>query len=157
MNASENALAELSEKVKIDQDNLHVEIITQTNDYYHAATGFAMAVSLRDEAKNNLEIAEAELYLTFRREAVDKITEAQLDAMIKANEIRQEFFEKYLSAKQLSDRWLSLRDSFTQKGHALRELAELYKMNYFGERRITATGEMETWVRNRAAGKNDNG
>jgi hypothetical protein len=158
MNASEDALAELSEKIKIDQDNLDVELVTQTNDYYHASRGHALAVSLRDQAKNNLDVAEAELYLMFRREAGDrvKLTEAQLDATVKSNEIRQEYFTKYLETKLLADKWLSLRDSFIQKGHALRELAELYKLNYFGERATSASlNEVEARVRNRATGQND--
>jgi hypothetical protein len=151
MNASEEALNELTDHIKIDRDELDIEFVTQTNDYYHAATGFAMAVSLRDQAKNNLEVAEAELYLDFRRHASERPTEAQLDAMVKAHEIRQEFFDRYLASKQIADRWLALRDSFSQKGHALRELAELYKLNYFGERSTTtAAADAEQRIRHRA-------
>lgn len=134
MNATEDALTELSNKLRIDPDDMDVELITQPNDFYHAATGVAMAISLRDEAKNDLDVAESELYLMFRRDAVEKLTEAQLDAMVKSHELRAEYFDKYLEAKQWADHWLALRDSFTQKGHALRELAELHKLNYFGER-----------------------
>lgn len=143
MNASEESLAELGEKISIS-DDLDVEFVTQPNDFYHAAIGFALAISLRDKAKNDLEVAESELYLMFRREAssaTTRPTEAQLDAMVKSNEVRLEYFETYLTTKQLADRWMALRDSFIQKGHALRELAELHKLNYFGERTTSAASE----------------
>jgi hypothetical protein len=158
MDASDETLTELSTRIKIDQHELEVEFITQPNDYYHAATGYALAISLRDQAKNNLDAAEAGLYLMFRREAGDrnKPTEAQLDAMVKSDEMRVEYFDHYLQSKQLASRWEALRDSFVQKGHALRELAELYKLNYFGERATNAaTKDVEQSVRNRAVGQND--
>lgn len=155
MDASEKALAELSENIKIDQDDMDGEIISQPNDFYHASTGYAMAVSLRDKAKNDLEIAEAELYKMFRDEVSargDRATEKLLEAMINSNEVRQEQFDKYLEAKLLADKWLALRDSFTQKGYALRELAELHKVNYFGDRTATVADrtEAEARVRSRA-------
>jgi hypothetical protein len=158
MDASEETLAELSNQIKIDPDALEIELVTQTNHYYHASTGHAMAISLRDQAKNDLDITEAELYLMFRREAGEKnrVTEAQLDAMVKANEVQHEYFDRYLKAKHLASKWEALRDSFIQKGHALRELAELYKLNYFGERATSAaTRDVEQSVRDRTAGQND--
>lgn len=148
MNASKDALNELSDKIKINPNELDTEFVAQPNDFYHAATGCAMAISLRDKSKNDLEVAEAELYLTFRREAseaAERLTETHLDSLVTGHEIRQEYFDRYLDAKQLADQWIALRDSFTQKGHALRELAELYKLNYFGERSINAEA-----IRNRA-------
>jgi hypothetical protein len=154
MDASEETLNELADKIKIDPDSLDTEFINQTNWYYHAATGYAMAVSLRDQAKSDLDTTEAELYLSFRNGTRDKPTEAQLKAMVEADDVRREYLALYTQAKQLADRWLALRDSFTQKGHALRELAELYKLNYFGERPLSATDrqEAENRVRTRTTG-----
>jgi hypothetical protein len=154
MDASEETLNELADKIKIDPDSLDIEFINQTNWYYHAATSYAMAVSLRDQAKNDLDTTEAQLYLSFRDQTREKPTEAQLKAMVEADDIRGEYFALYTQAKQLADRWLALRESFTQKGHALRELAELYKLNYFGERPLSAADrqEAENRVRNRATG-----
>jgi hypothetical protein len=158
MNATQEALDELAQRVRIDQSELDVEFVTQTNDYYHAATGYAMAISLRDQAKNDLEVTEADLYLQYRRQAVERPTETQLNSHVKTHELRQEYFDKWLSAKQLADRWMALRDSFTQKGHALRELAELYKLNYFGERSTsTASADAEQRIRNRATLDDNNG
>lgn len=149
MNASENALNELVVRIRIDQHDLDNEFVSQTNDFYHASTGHALAISLRDQAKNDLEVAEAEIYLMFRSEAKEKPTEAQLDAMVKSHEVRSQYFDRYLTAKLLADRWSSLKDSFIQKGHALRELAELYKLSYFGERTGASSTEAEQ-VRHRA-------
>lgn len=154
MDASEESLNELAERIKIaGHEELDTEFISQPNDYYHAATGFAMAVSLRDQAKNNLDVAEAELYLHFRRNS-EKLTEANLKAMVEADDDRHEYLDQYMQAKLLADKWLALRDSFTQKGHALRELAELHKLNYFGERSLSTSEriEAENRVRTRATG-----
>jgi hypothetical protein len=152
LDASEQALVELEKKIMIDPDDLDVELVSQSNNYWHAAAGFAMALSLRDKAKNNLDVAEAELNLHFRQKATDKPTEAQLKAMVTADELRQQHVDDYISAKLLADKWLALRDSFTQKGYALRELAEQRKANYFGEHSSTSAEriEAETRVRNRA-------
>jgi hypothetical protein len=155
MDASEAALSELEQNIKIDPDELEIELIKQPNDYYHASAGFAMAISLRDQAKNELDIAEAELFLAFRDEVIartERPTEALLEAMINASDIHRSYVDKHLETKLLADKWLALRDSFIQKGHALRELANLHKLNYFGERPVTNAdrGEAEAQVRKRA-------
>jgi hypothetical protein len=143
MNASEEALTELAAKIKFDPEDLDVEIISQANYYWHAAGGYALAVSLRDKAKNDLEVAEAELNLLFRREATDKTTEPQLKAMVTASDLRLELFDKYIAAKLMADRWLALRDSFTARGYALRDLDQDRRANYFGERAIPASDRNE--------------
>jgi hypothetical protein len=155
MDASEESLNELAERIKISgPEDLDTEFVSQPNDYYHVSTRHAIAVSLRDQAKNNLDITEAQLYLSFKRNS-EKLTEANLKAMVEADDIRGEFLDLYMQAKLLADKWLALRDSFSQKGHALRELAELYKLNYFGERSVSASERMEAEDRVRSRATNN--
>jgi hypothetical protein len=148
-------LAELERHIQIDPDSLAEEIISYTSHFYHIGLGHARAISLRDMAKEDVSALEAELFLRYRQDAIannEKATEAILEAKVNSDPDRLDAIDKYIRSRLAADRWNNLRETFVQKGHMLRQLGELHKINYFGERPVSATERDDAGarVRNRA-------
>jgi len=138
--------AELEERIAIDRDALDEEIVSFTSFFFHVGQGYAQAVAMRDAAKEDVSVYEANLSREVRAAAVnsgDKLTEAAITARVTADDGRVELYERYIQAKLTAERWNVLRDSWQQKGHMLRELVELHKINYFGDRPVMATDRYE--------------
>lgn len=145
--------AELEARLTIDPDALDAEIISYTSFFYHVGLGYADAVSLRDAAKEDVAVYEANLSREIRAAAAangEKITEAAIAARITADDRRLELVERHIRARLACERWSVLRDSFQQKGHMLREMVELHKVNYFGDRPVTANDRYDAGDRLRA-------
>jgi hypothetical protein len=70
------------------------------------------------------------LNITFRHDAVqrnERVTEALVDALVKSDNERIRFVERYLKAKREAELWIALRDSFVQKGYAMKELVTVLR------------------------------
>jgi hypothetical protein len=122
--------AELEGLVQIDRDNLATELINHSSYYWHASKEAVNAISLRDAAKSDVDNYEANLNITFRHDAVqrnERVTEALVDALVKSDNERIRFVERYLKAKREAELWIALRDSFVQKGYAMKELVTVLR------------------------------
>lgn len=126
----EQRYEELEARLKIDQMNLDAELIGHPHDYWHAAKGATEAISIRDKAKDIHDRYAANLNMIFRREAherKERITEAQLDMMILSDQDCIDMWNQYLQYKKEADLWVGLRDSFIQKGYALKSLIDVLR------------------------------
>lgn len=167
--------SELAERIAIDADALDEEIVSFTSYFFHVGLGYAEAASLRDAAKEDVAVYEATLSRQIRAEAAQTdaeiarneteaaasgrtpprknrstLTEGAIEARVACDAKRLELVERYMTAKLAAERWNVLRDSWQQKGHMLRELVELYKINYFGDRPVLANDRNEAGNRIRA-------
>jgi len=122
----EKRFRQVEDRVEIDDTNIEAELIRHPHDFWHVASGVADSVSIRDMAKFRVETYEAELNTTLRREFAEqgvKVTEAHLDRLVTRDLERTKLFEHYLHTKHEADLWLGLKESFSQKGYMLKEVA----------------------------------
>lgn len=136
MRSNHRTLEELEEQIKIDDTNINAELISHPHYFNHISRGAADAVSVRDMAKFEVETYESALYLRIRKDFVERgerTTEALLDHLVRSDPNRIKLVNNYLSAKHLADQWSALKESFIQKGYALKELIDNRKSDNITE------------------------
>ncbi len=132
----EDKLAELQEQLLIDRNDLDTMLIKQPQLYRQVGDGFAEAESFKDRAKDSLEAEVAKLDAYLRRAAAEtkeKFTEPQLANMIKLQDSYVKVWEEYIRCKELSGKWKSLLESFSQRSYMLNHLVTLYVSGYWGQ------------------------
>lgn len=119
--------------LKIDRHNLDEELIQQASHFMGVAEAFALAVSKREFAKEEVNRVAARLYVRFRKNQAEgeKVTEAQINAKISKHEDHIAARDGYKQASEDADRWLALKEAFHQRSFMLRELARLYDAGYW--------------------------
>lgn len=153
-------IEQLKEHLTIDKNALDDELEKQALVYFEICEASAHALSSRDELKQVMEVVDAEIADGIRTRAAktgDKITEAKLSQEILLDDKHTEAYSAYLEAKKDADLWAALKESFSQKGFALRELAELYISGYFagsGIRERQSKEEVEAQHLRSVLGKN---
>lgn len=128
------SLEELKKHLSLDKYALDDELEKQATVYYEICEAAASALSKRDTAKHQLELTDARLGDEIRTKAGrlgEKMTEAKLAQEVTCAEEHVQAYEEYLEAKHQADLWAALKEAFSQKGHALREMADLYVSGYF--------------------------
>lgn len=133
---SKQLLNELKDGLKIDVNNLDIELVDQPNRFFHAGQQYSLAVSRRDRKDTELDILKAVLDKEIREDADangDKITEAQIKAAIQRDKEHRQLTKQYLDAKQEAEEWQSLRDSYQQRSYVLKDLVALHISGYFGD------------------------
>lgn len=139
-------IEELKSYLRIDKHNLDKAIEEQAEMFYFVAEGSALAGSVRDQIKYELDTLISDTYLTTRLVAAEqgrKITETLLEQEVAQDKEVQKMKEKYLDVKAEAETWLALKESFAQRGYMLRELASLYVSGYFAEISVKSTGNTE--------------
>ena len=132
--AKESLLEELERGLRISRDDLDGALIEQPDIFHRVSTELALAISVRDAAKLERDQVQAELDMELREKfarAETKITEValsrELETMPRMVTLRKDLGR--LSA--LVDRWSALKESYNQRGYALKELVNLYVVGYF--------------------------
>ena len=134
-------LAHDERQLMIDKHKLDDELIQQPDRYRSAAEHYAMAVSLRDEAKDKMKVVEAQLYLKHRQsfDAKDKKpTEAEVNAMVTVDPLRIKARNEHLQRQLAADQWEALKDSFSQRSYVLKDLVALHLAGYFASSSVSA-------------------
>jgi hypothetical protein len=88
--------------IKIDYDDLDSEFLKQSVIYNEYADKLCIEEKIKDKAKNNLEIIEAELDLEIRDQAKEsgkKLTESIIKSMILLHEKRKNAYDDYIQKK----------------------------------------------------------
>ena len=134
---------DLSERIKIDQNALNDELVEQPALFMAASNAYVMAISERDEAKADVDVARAEAYFDIRRSSKEKVTEATISAQIELDKNYRVACKNYLEAKQAASEAETLKESFAQKGYVLKELAALYIAGYFGTSSVSGPESRE--------------
>lgn len=117
--------------LKIDKNALDDAIEEQAVLYHEICEHYALAVSLRDEAHENVKTVDAELNQAIRNNAQAKITEAAIASMVTDSEEHKKAMHDYLQSKLTVDMLAALRDSFNQRSYMIKELCALYAAEYF--------------------------
>lgn len=127
---------ELRDKIRIDKDDLDLEVISQPDLFYAASSAHALAVSNRDQAYEGLKQTDAELNLDIREEMLgkgEKFTETLLSSIVQSHESHKEAYIEYASYKRDAEQLQALKEAFLQRSHMLRELVQLYVTGYYSE------------------------
>jgi len=127
---------EAKEKLFIEKNLLDDELINQPILYQEVAEEYAKAISRRDAANENVKRVDAELYKRIREIAAaegTKVTEAMIQSEILTHPEHIEAYDAYLECKKQADLWATLKDSFSQRSYAIRDLVELYTAGYYAD------------------------
>lgn len=127
-------LQELKSKLRIDEHALEEAWRDQPDLFYQVASEQALALSIRDEVKQDLEELEAEVDIELRKDAAtsgEKTTETQIQSNKKVDKRVKAMNDKFLEKRHLAERWKVLRDAYEQRSFALSRLVELYIANYY--------------------------
>lgn len=139
---SKPTIDELRSYLQIDRNTLDEEIESQASLFDQVAERAVMAISVRDEAKADMEITYAKCSDNARRAAIEageKITEAAVKEVASMSKAYLQAEKDYREAKQQADIWDALRSSFDQRGKMLRELAQLWIAGFYQARGVGAS------------------
>jgi hypothetical protein len=142
--------------LRINKHRLDDELEAQPELLFKISEAYELAAEKRDMLKETLDTTDAELDATAREEldrSEEKVTEAMVKAFIKTHRKHETAHRAYIAAKKQAGLLSALKDSFKDRGHYLRDLANLYNANYF-ERdsvRPTNAGNRATYSLRRQA------
>lgn len=132
----------LKERLIIDKNNLDNEVVQQPELYRKAGRAAAMAASVRDLAKYEMEAACAEADARIRaamgREG-EKVTEALVKARVLLDKTYRAAQRRYLDARLAADNAEVDKESFAQRAWMMKEIVSLHNANYYADATITAT------------------
>lgn len=129
-----NLLKQLESNLVIDQHALDQALREHPDLFYKVATELALAISHRDEAKQDLDQMEATVDAELRRAAAvseDKVTEKQIESNKNTDKRVVAANDKFLSEKYETAKWTALKDAYEQRSYALSKLVDLYLANYY--------------------------
>lgn len=131
--------------LRINRHRLDDELEIQSEVMFRVAECKATASDKMTSTKDNLLRVEGKLYFEIKRDD-PKATKDAVEAEIVRDPDRVRAFESYRLAKDESERWDSMYESWKQRGFALKTLADLYAANYFNVE-TTTSGRREVSTR----------
>jgi len=136
-------ITQLEDKLKIDQHSLDVALREHPALFYEVATELALAISNRDESKQDLEQIEAKVDMDLRADAAKigaKTTEKEIESNKKVDKEVVSANEKFLAERYNAAKWTALREAYEQRSYALSKLVDLYLANYYSDQQDKKTG-----------------
>lgn len=125
--------------LRIDKNDLDTALMEQPDLFYRVSQQLALAISRRDQEKLDRDnmISETANHIRLKAEKRgEKVTEKGLAELVEIDEEVVAVKRDYIKANAVAEEWLALKEALSQRGHALRELVQLYNANYF----TTASG-----------------
>lgn len=135
----EISLAEARSKLFINRHALEIGLSEQPELFAQVSYMAALYASLRDQAKNNVSVVEAETASLIRQQFMDtgeKVTEAAIKEELAQHSATKKANKNYLSVKKEADIWQAMKDSYDQRGKMIRELVHLYISGYYQRQEI---------------------
>lgn len=121
--------------IKIDPDDLDLEFLAQPTLMLKYTRHLAQMRKEVDEAKQNLDIKQAEVDRKIRENpeayGIEKVTENSIRSAILTEDEFQEAQKDFLDAKYEMDMAQGAVNAFEQRKSALENLVKLHGMNYF--------------------------
>lgn len=142
-------LEQLKKRLEIDKMSLDDEIIGQPALFYEVSEAYVEAIGTRDMLKEQLATSDAQLDGEVRldlEKAEVKITEGMVKSEIQISKKHEKAFKAYIAAKTIADKLGVLKDSFEQRSHALKHLANLYVSNYYDTTSVQGTSSQDKAV-----------
>lgn len=130
---------ELKGLLRIDKNALDEELVQSPELLFKVSDAYIAAVDVRDALKNDLAVVEAEADKKIRHAADvadEKVTEGAIKARVMTHKDRVKAYNAFLDAKLAADRLGALKEAFTLRGYAIRELCQLFTSNYYQERSV---------------------
>jgi hypothetical protein len=127
------------EGLKFNKHELDTAILHHGELFFNVSERVAHYSSIRDEAKKRMEESYARNSLRIREQATEegrKLTEDLVKQLTLLDEDYREDSKRYLRAKWETDVWAALKDAYNARGYMIKEMAELWKANYFNTESI---------------------
>ena len=125
---------QLEAKLKIDEHALDIALREHPDLFYQVATELALAISNRDEAKQDLDEVEAEVDIELRNAAAisgEKTTETQIQSNKKISKKVKSANDKFLAERLNAAKWTALKEAYESRSYALSKLVDLHLANYY--------------------------
>ena len=133
----------LEAKLQIDPHALDTALREHPDLFYKVASELALAISNRDESKQNLDEIEAVVDLEIRAESArlgEKTTEKEVESHKKTDKRVMSANDVFIEEKLNTARWTALKDAYEQRSYALSKLVDLYLANYYSSNQDNRTG-----------------
>lgn len=126
--------------LSIDKNALDVEITQHPELLFRVAEAYITAAAERDASKEMLAMTDAEVDAEVREELEgEKVTEAIVKNRVQIHKKHIAAWAAFTEAKQQADVLGALRDSFSTRGHMLRDLVQLHVAQYWENTSVTGT------------------
>ena len=128
------SVEDLEEMLKIDAHALEDEVGMQSDLFYRVGEKLALAVSRRDEAKQDLQDIEAETELSIRKKSSEdgvKMTVDEVKATVRTDRNVRNAQIKLFRLTEITSKLTALRDAFAQRSSMLKKMVDLYVTNYY--------------------------
>lgn len=145
-------ISELEEGLRINKNGLDDALLQQPDFFYRVSKALTLATSRRDAIKQEVQELEAEMDERVRARAEAdrvKLTETEAKMQIRLEPKMKQANLELLRANREVGQLAALKESFSQRSYALKELVSLYVAEYFGDNTGSAVGS----VRDAQAGK----
>lgn len=140
----EPSITDFEEALLIDKFNLDEEIERQADLTYRVSQQVTLAISNRDQAKAELLLIESRIEMMIRRGAGDqRVTDKQVEARRNKHQKVVQARQALITAVQRVNQWSDLKEAFVNRGHALRNLVELYVNEYYASKGISGRGDVK--------------
>ena len=126
----------LESGLRIDEHALEDALTAHSDFFYKVSDQMTLALSRRDEAKQQLEEVEADVDLELRKDAAkleERTTEKEIESNRKIDRRVKAANAQYLKLKHEAARWATLKEAFEQRSYALSKLVDLYVANYYSQ------------------------
>lgn len=127
-------LEDARELLLIDKNELDVACAMQPQIFEEVAYGYSMAVSERDNIKEDMAVVDAEIAFEYRSNCDrtgTKITENKLKEEVQMHKKHKDMHEKYMRSRIKVDEFAAIKESFYQRVEMLKKLADLYAGKYW--------------------------
>jgi hypothetical protein len=145
-------IEQAKELLMIDKHNLDQECMSQSDIFFRIEEQVAMAISLKDHAKENLTQVDANLAKEIRQAAETnsiKLTEAKIQELIVTDEKHSKAMQEAIKAKYESDMWMNMKEAFAQRSSMLKEMCNLYLAGYYVRDSVKAKTDAIEYSQNR--------
>lgn len=152
-------LDRLEQGLKIDEHALDEALTEQPQLFYNVAKELALAISKRDAAKQNVKLVEAEADAAFRSGAAqsgDKITETAVANAVRADKGVIAAGADLIKYDERVALLSALRDAFTQRSYALKDLVSLHLAAYYSQSSDVRAGHDQADMRARQVREQNN-
>ncbi len=136
-------LDEFKDYLPVDKTRLDDELVNQASLLGEVSDQYSVASNERDDLKEKLALADAELADEARQNLTGKVTEAMVTAYVQQHPRHLTAYKAYATARLQASRLGALKEAFVTKGYRLRDLCTLYVANYFEDGASKATPQTE--------------
>jgi hypothetical protein len=136
-------LQQLEQKLMIDEHALDVALREHPDLFYKVASELALAISYRDEAKQELDQIQAQVDSELRKAALisdQKITETSIQSNKNVDKRVIAADDKFLEKRYNAAKLTALKEAYEQRSYALSKLVDLYLANYYSTQEDKKTG-----------------